>query len=138
MTVYISYKNATVRKNWSFRRIDINKTRASKECMLCHYWYFIDVGYKFEPHFCNKCLDVLMTVYELKNNAIKKNVKKVDYSCIFWGISKIEVVDILNTSVLEVKGVFKMDFGVQKVMERIWSVEKYWSEVLLLKLLCYC
>ena len=60
-----------------------------------------------------------MTVYELKNNAIKKNVKKVDYSCIFWGISKIEVVNILNTSVLEVKGVFKMDFGVQKVMERI-------------------
>ena len=22
--------------------IDINKTNKSKECMLCHYWYFLD------------------------------------------------------------------------------------------------
>ena len=28
--------------------IDINKTSVSKECKLCHYWYFKDVGYKFE------------------------------------------------------------------------------------------
>ena len=83
----------------------------------------------------SRCIDDCLWI---KKQCNKKNVKKVDYSCIFWGISKIEVVDILNTSVLEVKGVFKMDFGVQKVMERIWSVEKYWSEVLLLKLLCYC
>ena len=24
-------------------RIDTNKTSASKECTLCHYWYFKDV-----------------------------------------------------------------------------------------------
>ena len=30
--------------------IDIIKTNASKECMVCHYWYFKDVGFKFEPH----------------------------------------------------------------------------------------
>ena len=34
--------------------------------MLCHYWYFSDVGLKFEPHVCNKCHDVFMTAYELK------------------------------------------------------------------------
>ena len=34
--------------------------------MLCHYWYFKDVGFKFEPHVCNKCHDVLMTAYQLK------------------------------------------------------------------------
>ena len=34
--------------------IDINKTDASKQCMLCHYWYFKDVRYKFEPHVCSK------------------------------------------------------------------------------------
>ena len=28
--------------------IDTNKTSASKEDMLCHYWYFKDVGFKFE------------------------------------------------------------------------------------------
>ena len=33
--------------------IDINKTSVSKECVLCHYWYFEDVGYKFQPYVCN-------------------------------------------------------------------------------------
>ena len=37
------------------KRIDINKTSTSKECMLCHYWVFKDVGSKFEEHVCNGC-----------------------------------------------------------------------------------
>ena len=45
-------------------RIDTNKTSAPKECMLCYYWYFKDVGFKFEPHVCIKCHDNLMTAYE--------------------------------------------------------------------------
>ena len=82
----------------------MNKTSASKECMLCHYWYFKDVGFKSEPQVCNKCQDVLMTAYELNNNAIL-NVKGVDFRCILWGIGKNEVVNRLNNSVLKVKGV---------------------------------
>ena len=31
-----------------------------KEYELCHYWCFKDVGFKFEPHVCNRCHDVLM------------------------------------------------------------------------------
>ena len=41
--------------------IHVNKTSLPEECMLCHYWYFKDVGFRFEPHVCNKCRDVLMT-----------------------------------------------------------------------------
>ena len=26
------------------KRIDINKTNASKECNVCHYWHFLDKG----------------------------------------------------------------------------------------------
>ena len=72
--------------------IDTNKTSASKECMLCHYWYFKYV--------------VLMTAYELKNIPIF-NVKGVDYRCILLGISKDEAVNILNNSVLDNKDVDK-------------------------------
>ena len=93
--------------------IDTNKTNASKKCMLCHYWYFKDVEFKFERHVCNKCYDVLMTAYELKNIAIL-NVKGVDFRCILWGISRDEVVNRLNNSVLEDKGVLKMYFGANK------------------------
>ena len=31
--------------------IDVNKTSASKESELCHYWFFKDVGFKFENMF---------------------------------------------------------------------------------------
>ena len=86
--------------------IHINKTSASKECMLCHYWHFKDVGYAFEEHVCNKCHNVLMTAYELKNIAIL-TVKRVDYRCILLGISKNEAVNRLKNSVLEDKSVFK-------------------------------
>ena len=72
--------------------------------MLCHYWYFKDVGYKFDQHVCHKCHDVLMTACELKNIAILR-VKGVDYRCILWAISKNETVNILDNSVLEDKGV---------------------------------
>ena len=28
--------------------INVNKTSASKEYELCHYWFFKDIGLKFE------------------------------------------------------------------------------------------
>ena len=84
-------------------RIDTNKTIASKECELCHYWYFKDVRFKFESHVSNKC-HALITAYELKNIAIL-NVKGIDFRCISWGISRDEAVNRLNDSVLEDKGV---------------------------------
>ena len=34
--------------------IEINKANASKECELCHCWFFKDIGFKFEEHICNK------------------------------------------------------------------------------------
>ena len=80
--------------------IDNNKTSASKECMLCHYWYFKDVGFRSEQHVCNKCHDVLITAYDLKNIAILK-VKGVDFRCILRGISRDEAVNSLNNYVLE-------------------------------------
>ena len=74
--------------------------------MLCDYWYFENIGYKFEWNVCNKCHDVLMTAYESENIAIL-NVKDVDYTCILWGISRNEAVDILNNPVLEDKLYYK-------------------------------
>ena len=35
--------------------IDVNKTNASKECKICHYWYFKDINSKYEPHLYNGC-----------------------------------------------------------------------------------
>ena len=65
---------------------------------------FKEVRFKFESHACDKCHDVSMTPYELKNTAIL-NVKRVDYRYILWGINKTEAANVLNNFVLEDKGI---------------------------------
>ena len=35
--------------------IDVNKTSLSKECDNCHYWYFKDIGFKYEKYLSNGC-----------------------------------------------------------------------------------
>ena len=40
--------------------IDVNKTNASKECDICHYWYFLNYRFKFQPNVCNRFHDLLM------------------------------------------------------------------------------
>ena len=40
--------------------IDVNKTSESNECNICHYWYFLDEGFKFQPNVCNRCHDLLI------------------------------------------------------------------------------
>ena len=45
-----------------FEGIDINKTSVSKYCDICHYWYFLNKGFKFQPYVCNRCHDLLMSM----------------------------------------------------------------------------
>ena len=84
--------------------IDVNKINASKECELCHYWFFKDIGFKFEEHVCNKCHDLLTIAYSLKDIAIL-NTKGNTYRCILIGISKNEDLKRLNNSVTYDRGV---------------------------------
>ena len=83
--------------------IDINKSDKSKECMICHYWYFKDITYKFEPYVCNKCHDISIMDYELKNITIL-NVKGADYRCILWNMAGNDAINMFNNSKLEDKG----------------------------------
>ena len=68
---------------------DVNKTSASKECELCHFWFSRDIGFKFEEHACNKCHDLLMMDYSLKDIAILSE-KGATFRCILMSISKNE------------------------------------------------
>ena len=31
---------------------DINKTNKSKECDICHYCFYLNKGFKFQPYTC--------------------------------------------------------------------------------------
>ena len=84
--------------------IDVNKTSASKEYELCHYWFFKDIGFKFQEHVCNKCHDLLTIAHSLKDIAIL-NAKGNTYRCILMGISKNKGLKKLNSSVTYDRGV---------------------------------
>ena len=86
--------------------IDVNKTSVSKECELCHYWLFKDIGFKFEEHVCNRCHDLLTMAYFLKNVAIM-SAKGTTFRCLSMGTTKNEVLKKLNNSVTYDKGVLK-------------------------------
>ena len=79
--------------------IGINKSSKSKECVVCHYWYFKDIGHTFEPYVCNRCHDISMMAYNLENNAIL-NIKGVDYRCVIWNMTKNDAINRLNNSKL--------------------------------------
>ena len=84
--------------------IDFDKTNKSVECMICHYWYFKDIGFKYQPYVCNGCHDFSMIVQNLDDFVIL-TVKSVDYGCCVVNMSKKNAISLLNNSVLDNKGV---------------------------------
>ena len=50
--------------------IHVNNTIASKECNICHYWYFLNKRFKFQPNVCNRCHDFLIMSMNLSHIAI--------------------------------------------------------------------
>ena len=97
-------KNATYQKIDVSEGIDVNKTSASKECKLCHYWFFKDVGFKFEEHVCNRCHGLLTMVYSLKGIA-RLSAKGATFRYLLMGTSKNEALEKLNNSVTYDRGV---------------------------------
>ena len=79
--------------------IDIKKTNASKECKLCHYWYFKNIAFKYEPHLCNGCHGLMQKVVIFNNIAIVY-VKGSVYRIQFWYMSKDDAMNIMNSSSL--------------------------------------
>ena len=48
----------------------IDKTNSSKECDICHYWYFLDKNFKYEPYLCNGCHDLVQNPINFNDVAI--------------------------------------------------------------------
>ena len=78
--------------------VDVNKTSASKECEIFQYWFFKDIGFKFEEHVRNKCHDLLTMAHYLKNMAIL-SARAVTFRCLLMGISKNIALKRLHNSV---------------------------------------
>ena len=75
--------------------IYINKTSASKDYDIWHYWYFLIKRFKFKSYVCSRCHDLLMKSRNLNNIYILNN-KIADYCCVISGISNSEAVKLLK------------------------------------------
>ena len=80
-------------------RIYINKTKVSKKCYICHYWYFLDIGFKYEPYLCNACHDIMQKAMNFNDVAIV-SIKGSDYKIHFWYMSK-DAINIMKNSNLK-------------------------------------
>ena len=88
-------------------RIDLNKTSPSKECDICHYCYFLNYSFKFQPNVCNRCHDLLMMFMNLSDIAIL-NIKGSDYRCIISLIRRNEAITLMqNADLTEISGTLK-------------------------------
>ena len=77
--------------------IDINKTDKSKECMLCHYWYFLDNNFSCQPFLCDGCYDITRKSKDFKNITII-HIKNSAYRIYFTHMSKREAKKLMNNS----------------------------------------
>ena len=59
----------------------IKQMHHQKSCRICHYWYFLYKGFKFQPDVCNGCHDVLMMSINLSDIAVL-NIGGIYYRCI--------------------------------------------------------
>ena len=81
-------------------RIDINNTNASKKCYICHYWYFKDIGFKYESYFYNSFHDLTQNAVNFNDIAIV-SVKGSDYRTHFWYMSKNAINVMKNSNLNE-------------------------------------
>ena len=94
----------------SFERINysegigFNKGENSVKCMICNYYYFKDIGFKYQPYVCNGCHDFSMTVKNLSDFFLV-TIKNVDYRIYITGADKKAAVFILKKSDFSDKGV---------------------------------
>ena len=75
-------------------RIGTNKVDGWHRCIICHYWYFLKISFKFQT--CSGCLDkkiynMLQWCYDFGEN---------DYKIHIWFVIKIADVDRMKNAKL--------------------------------------
>ena len=82
--------------------VDINN---SKECMFCHYWYYLDKDFTYGPYICDGCYNIMQKSIDLKNIAIA-HIKKSVYRIYFSDMTKREAKKLMdNSNLTDKKGV---------------------------------
>ena len=52
--------------------INFKKTGGLLECIICHYWHFININFKFQEEVCNSCHDLMQKAIKNYKSSLKK------------------------------------------------------------------
>ena len=80
----------------------MNKTSASKDCDICHCWYFLNKNFSDEPYLCNGCHDLIQKAMNFNDVAIV-SIKGNYYRIHFWYMIKNDAINLMNNSSLNEK-----------------------------------
>ena len=78
-------------------RIDVDKTNKSKECMLCHYWYYLHKNFSYGPYLCDDYYSFPQKSKDFKDIAIV-HIKKNTYRIYFLSMSKRKANKMMTNS----------------------------------------
>ena len=85
-------------------RIDLGKGENSVKCMICNYFYFKDIAFKYHSYVCNGCHEFSMTIMNLSDFFVMA-IRKVDYRIYISGVDKKAAIFILENFDLGNKGI---------------------------------
>ena len=85
--------------------IDVDMSDKSKECTLCHYWYFLDKSFSYRRYLCDRWYNMMQKCNKLKNIAII-HIEESAYRICFLFMSKREARKLMTTSNLINKKMF--------------------------------
>ena len=66
----MSYKCQNTTELIFQKELILIKQMHQKSMILCHYWYFKDIGCKYEPYLCNDCHDLMKKATSFNDVAI--------------------------------------------------------------------
>ena len=50
--------------------VDVNKFNGLCECIICHYWYFLEINFRFQAKLCDGYHDLLQKATSFNDVAI--------------------------------------------------------------------
>ena len=82
---------------------DVNKTGGSPECILCHYWYVLNMNFRFQLKVCNGFHNLMQKTIVSIEHLIASDEAN-NYRIHFWYMSEDKALDLLRNTVLTEKG----------------------------------
>ena len=105
MNVFMNYKMSEYDRIDISEGIDVDKTNESKECMICHYWYFLNKKFSYGPYLCGGCYNIIQKFIDSTNIAIV-DVRESTYRIYVLDMRKCEAKKlIINSNLIDKIGI---------------------------------